>query len=64
MPKSNGLIQGLSSMESRACQIACNQQPFPLSDGGIVWKGSSALTLNGAFVLRLLCLYILTKAAD
>lgn len=36
MPESNGLIQGLSSMESRACQIACNQQPSPLSDGGTV----------------------------
>lgn len=36
MPESNGLIQGLSSMESRACQIACNQQPSPLSDGGMV----------------------------
>lgn len=36
MPESNGPIQGLSSMESRACQIACNQQPSPLSDGGIV----------------------------
>lgn len=36
MPESNGLIQGLSSMESRACQIACNQQPSPLSVGGMV----------------------------
>lgn len=36
MPESNVLIQGLSSMESRACQIACNQQPSPLSVGGMV----------------------------
>lgn len=58
MPKSNGLIQCLSSMESRACQIACIQQPFSLCDGGIVGKGSSALTLNRAFVQGSLCLYI------
>lgn len=34
MPEINGLIQDFSSMESRACQIACNQQSSPLSDGG------------------------------
>lgn len=62
MPESNVLIQGLSSMESRACQIACNQQPLSLSDGGIVWKGSSALTLNGAFVLGVVVPLRSTKA--
>lgn len=36
MPEINGLIQDFSSMESRACQIACKQQSSPLSDGGIV----------------------------
>lgn len=55
MPESNGLIQGLSTMESRACQAACNQQPFPLSDGV---EGKQCVKLNGAFVLGLLCLYI------
>lgn len=36
MPEINGLIQDFSSMEFRACQIACNQQSSPLSDGGIM----------------------------
>lgn len=28
--KSNGLIHGSSGMESRACRVAWNQQPFSL----------------------------------
>lgn len=65
MPESNGLIQGLSSMESRACQIACNQQPSPLSDGGIVHvEGKQRINTEWSFCSGDVVSLHLTKPAD
>lgn len=65
MPESNGLIQGLSSMESRACQIACNQQPSPLSDGGMVHvEGKQRINTEWSFCSGDVVPLHLTKPAD
>lgn len=59
MPESNGLIQGLSSMESRACQIACNQQPSPLSAGGMVHgEGKQRINTEWSFCSGRCCAFL------
>lgn len=61
MPGSNGLIQALSSMESRACQIACNQQPSPLSAGGMVHgEGKRRINTEWSFCSGRCCAFSLS----